>query len=46
VGRRRGRRRVVGGLVVAGCGLLVLAGVLWRLLVVHRDLIARALDDD
>jgi MFS family permease len=32
--------------VVAGCGLLVLAGVLWRLLVVHRELIARAFDDD
>ena len=32
--------------VVAGCGLLVLAGVLWRLLVVHGDLIARAFDDD
>jgi MFS family permease len=31
---------------VAGCGLLVLAGVLWRLLVVHRELIARAFDDD
>jgi MFS family permease len=28
--------------VVAGAGLLVLAGVLWRLLVVHRDLIAGA----
>jgi MFS family permease len=32
--------------VVAGCGLLLLAGVLWRLLVVHRDLIAQAFDDD
>jgi MFS family permease len=32
--------------VVAGAGLLVLAGVLWRLLVVHRDLIAQAFDDD
>jgi MFS family permease len=29
---------------VAGAGLLVLAGVLCRLLVVHRDLIARALE--
>jgi MFS family permease len=28
--------------VVAGAGLLVLAGVLWRLLVVHRDLVAGA----
>jgi MFS family permease len=33
-------------LVVAGCCLLALAGVLWRLLVVHRDLIARAFDAD
>jgi MFS family permease len=32
--------------VVAGCCLLALAGVLWRLLVVHRDLIARAFDAD
>jgi MFS family permease len=32
--------------VVAGCGLLVLAGVLWRLLAVHADLVARAFDDD
>jgi MFS family permease len=32
--------------VVAGCGLLLLAGVLWWLLVVHRDLIAQAFDDD
>jgi MFS family permease len=32
--------------VVAGCGLLVLAGVLWRLLAVHRDAVGRALDDD
>jgi MFS family permease len=32
--------------VVAGCGLVVLAGALWRLLVVHRDLIAQAFDDD
>ena len=31
--------------VVAGAGLLVLAGVLWRLLAVHRDLIARAFDE-
>jgi len=32
--------------VVAGCGLLVLAGVLWRLLAVHRDAVGRAFDDD
>ena len=31
--------------VVAGALLVVLAGVLWRLLVVHRDLIAGAFDD-
>ena len=31
--------------VVAGAGLLVLSGVLWRLLVVHRGLIARAFDE-
>jgi MFS family permease len=30
--------------VVAGCGALVLAGVLWRLLVVHRDLVAQAFE--
>jgi predicted MFS family arabinose efflux permease len=32
--------------VVAGVLLFLLAGVLWRLLVVHRDLIAGAFDDD
>ena len=32
--------------VITGCGLLLLTGVLWRLLVVHRDLIAQAFDDD
>jgi MFS family permease len=32
--------------VVAGAGLLVLAGVLWRLLAVHHDLVARAFDDE
>jgi MFS family permease len=32
--------------VVAGALLFLLAGVLWRLLVVHRDLIAGAFDDD
>jgi MFS family permease len=31
---------------VSGAGLLVLAGVLWRLLVVHRDEISGAFDDD
>ena len=31
--------------VVAGAVQLVLAGVLWRLLAVHRDLLARALSD-
>jgi MFS family permease len=30
--------------VVAGAGLLVLAGVLWRLLVVHRELIGTAFE--
>jgi MFS family permease len=32
--------------VVAGCGLVVLSGVLWRLLVVHRDAVGRAFDED
>jgi MFS family permease len=32
--------------VVAGVLLFLLAGVLWRLLVVHRDLVAGAFDDD
>ncbi|WP_138734695.1 MFS transporter [Modestobacter excelsi] len=31
---------------VAGAAELVLAGVLWRLLVVHRDLVAGAFDDE
>ena len=31
---------------VAGAAGLVLSGVLWRLLTVHRDLVAGAFDDD